>query len=1068
MAEILPDKFKGVLGAYLSQVRTLPNETAKRERFAALLGELYPASKKLMDYAAGAETSIRFDIGAEQKKGRIDTYYGNAVIEFEASLKATGKHAEEQLRNYVAGVWAKEGTKRPLIAISSDGVAWRTYKPSLKGKPTAENVALDQIREFSLTDATLGEFWLWLTIVLFRPAQLHPTAQRFRQDFGATSPAFQYSLDALAQAWRDVRSQKEPGLAFNTWKRYLTVTYGSTPASQAAGEGEISELEHLFLKHTYLASVARLLIWASFSRGKATGDLRTVASQVLSGEYFQALKLANLVEDDFFQWVRRAKAEGVLAPVWERLLVQMGSYDLSALGEDVLKGVYQELVDPADRHELGEFYTPDWLCEVMVGELLPAKGMVSALDPACGSGSFLRALIAHLRRANPSGGDDERLQGILDHVVGIDIHPLAVTISRATYVLALGPLVRAAKRPIYLPVYLADSLFLPTEVRQADLVKGGGLGYEVRFGNRKIIMPNSLVTSADLFDRSIAASAKVAMDHAGSKAESRKSLSAYLSKEVEGFAQHAERDDLLEALWQFTDELADLIRSKENSIWAFIVRNGYRPAMLRARFDFVVGNPPWLSYRYIQDPDYQDEVKKRAVDEYKIAPTHQKLFTQMELATVFLVHALTVFGRKNSRLGFVMPRSVLSSDQHMNLRARSYSAPLRLTAYWDLWGVEPLFNVPACVLFAQRDEASRGSIKDALPIREWGGRLPARDVPWSVAEKTLTYSEKTSRVIFLGDRTAFSTEEGAGKPTEPSRYAGRFRQGATLVPRNFYFVRVKDLKGKPSANALYWAETDPEQAEDAKPPYKDLKFSGQVEGRFLLSTALARHVLPFAVLPPATVVLPVERGVNAPYVRKADELKKDGYREVAAWMARAEKMWKLHNKKGKAGKQTIYERLDFQKELTSQDMSDRHLVLYNAAGTNLVAAHLDREELILPFIVDHKTYWAACDSGAEADYLAAVLNANAVNKAIKPFQSVGLMGEREIHQKVLDLPIPKYKGSEASHRDLAALGAKARAEAAKLVADPAFPASLAQRRAWLRGQLADLLARVDDIVSDLF
>src|SRR2546427_484012 len=95
----------------------------------------------------------------------------------------------------------------------------------------------------------------------------------------------------------------------------------------------------------------------------------------------------------------------------------------------------------------------------------------------------------------------------------------------------------------------------------------------------------------------LAACAKVAVDHAGSKTESRKSLGAYLDKEVEGFAEHPERDDLLQSLWEFTEELADLIRSKENSIWAFIVRNGYRPAMLRSRFDFIVGNPPWLSYR---------------------------------------------------------------------------------------------------------------------------------------------------------------------------------------------------------------------------------------------------------------------------------------------------------------------------------------------------------------------------------------------------------------------------------------------------------------------------------------
>ncbi len=77
------------------------------------------------------------------------------------------------------------------------------------------------------------------------------------------------------------------------------------------------------------------------------------------------------------------------------------------------------------------------------------------------------------------------------------------------------------------------------------------------------------------------------------------------------------------------------------------------------------------------------------------------------------------------------------------------------------------------------------------------------------------------------------------------------------------------------------------------------------------------------------------------------------------------------------------------------------------------------------------------------------------------------MDERDIHKKVLDLPIPKYKGSEPQHRDLAILGAKVRAEAAKLVADPAFPTSLAQRRGWLRERLAYCLAAIDEIVNRL-
>jgi hypothetical protein len=131
-----------------------------------------------------------------------------------------------------------------------------------------------------------------------------------------------------------------------------------------------------------------------------------------------------MVDGDFFQWVRSSKAEEVLAPVWERTLDQMLTYDLARLNQDVLKGVYQELVDPKDRHDLGEYYTPEWLAERVVTELLPASGFVSVLDPSCSSGSFLRATIAYLLAANKEGGEVKRLRAILDNVAGIDIHPV--------------------------------------------------------------------------------------------------------------------------------------------------------------------------------------------------------------------------------------------------------------------------------------------------------------------------------------------------------------------------------------------------------------------------------------------------------------------------------------------------------------------------------------------------------------------------------------------------------------------------------------------------------------------
>ena len=712
---------------------------------------------------------------------------------------------------------------------------------------------------------------------------------------------------------------------------------------------------------------------------------------------------------------------------------------------------------------MGEYYTPDWLCELVVAELMPPTGFVSILDPTCGSGSFLRAAIAHLLRANGNGSDASRLQRVLESVVGIDVHPLAVTISRATYVLALGPLVKAAKRPVQIPVYLADSLFLPAEVKQLKL--GQSSGYEIRFGgDRRVTIPENVIKSADLYDGAIAACTEVALDHAKSNKESPVTLRSYLAKALPALREQKNHEEIVKALWQFTEELAELIRKGRNSIWAFIVRNAYRPAMLKEHFDLIVGNPPWLSYRYIADPDYQAEVKLRAVVEYAIAPKSQKLMTQMELATVFLAHSIATFARDGAQLGFVMPRSVLSADQHDNLRKRTYKAPFRLTGYWDLMGVHPLFKVPCCVLFAERGHP--GTLNDVLETRTWEGKLPAKDLPWSLASDHLQWQTGKGGVIFLGERTALSTAGGRRHPNQPSPYAERFRQGATIVPRNVYFVRIRDLELPIDPERIYWAETDPEQAEDSKPPYRDVRLSGHVEGRFIYCTALARHLLPYVLLEPASVVLPVEWNGSRLEVRTAAELKHNGYREFASWMEKAEKVWDEMRER-KAVRQNLYERLDYQGELTDQHFDARYLVLYNAAGTNLVATWLDRTSLPLPFVVDHKTYVANCDSSEEADYLAAILNSEAVNEAIKPFQSMGLLGERDIHKKVLDLPIPLYSPSDSDHQTIAGLGARARAATANLLVAAEFPKHLAQRRAWVRAQLGYLMAEIDGLVRKL-
>jgi N-6 DNA Methylase len=472
---------------YLMEVKNLANESAKRHQFGTLIGELFPNSLVADYFARGIEKIVRIDLASGGvKAGRIDSYYGNYIIEFENSLKATERKAIEQLKEYTVGIWKEEkGKRRPLVCIASDGIRWKSYVPQIKEgvgeKITSGEIELELLREIELTEQSIGDFYNWIVGLLFREGQLNPTAEMFQMDFGGKSATFRYALQGLRKAWATVGDGAEPELAFETWKQYLSVTYGSLGNGEEGKEESVAEMTTLFLKHTYLATVASLLIWASLAKGKVTRELDEEIAEIISGKFFQAHKIENIVENDFFQWVRLECAEKVLMPEWERILTQLLQYDLSRLNQDVLKGVYQELVDPKDRHDLGEYYTPEWLCEKVVAEVLP-KEVVKVLDPSCGSGSFLRATITHFIEHNKATDAEKMLTDILGNVYGIDIHPLAVIIAKATYVLAIRNLLSGAKRPIQVPVYLADALFLPSEVVQKNLWATGG--YEIRFGDK--------------------------------------------------------------------------------------------------------------------------------------------------------------------------------------------------------------------------------------------------------------------------------------------------------------------------------------------------------------------------------------------------------------------------------------------------------------------------------------------------------------------------------------------------------------------------------------------------------
>ena len=154
-------------------------------------------------------------------------------------------------------------------------------------------------------------------------------------------------------------------------------------------------------------------------------------------------------------------------------------------------------------------------------------------------------------------------------------------------------------------------------------------------------------------------------------------------------------------------------------------------------------------------------------------------------------------------------------------------------------------------------------------------------------------------------------------------------------------------------------------------------------------------------------------------------------------------------------------------------------ILYNTSGTYLTAAMVENKSieleidgqviLINHFITDCKTYYHETENIFVADFLAAFLNSPEIDKLIKPMQSRGLWGPRDIHKKVFDLPIPQFDPGKTEHRQLAEMGEKCRRKVQEWQAEPqnSKGTSIGAVRSKVRMFLKDELNEINQLVKQI-
>lgn len=1008
-----------LVNAYIADIQCAGTESAKKERLIVLLKDLFPGAEAdalIRDFVAGAERGVaNIERATGLGRGQADTQYRSIIIEFERDLGRTGEHARDQLREYLSGNW-NSSVRLEFTLIASDCLTWKVYAPDFESlieleSLRAADIALEEIDAISLAPCAdmqkaleqADALYFFLDRHLFRQQPLPATLDAVRKTFGHTSSVYRAAMRILHALYRQQEHSPAMQTAYKEWHRFLSIAYGRFAASERA-----------FLTQSYLSVLAKILAFVVIEHRDFLDQ--TAIRAILDGTAFQRHNIENFTDDDFFRWTAEPAHFDALKPLFYAIADELAHFDFSAVHEDILKGVYQELVDEDTRHSLGEFYTPDWLCAKIVGEL-GLTGGEKILDPACGSGSFLKAAANELCRLNPK----ITAQELNDSLYGIDIHPLSVQIAKATLLTSLGNKLHAAPRRLSLHIYLANTLLLPNEDVGMRLM---GKHYKLRIANKEVSLAAEIFDDEKEYDNLVFyCDLLVRSDAARHKQKQRPEIESFFRLKL-----GKKETFLLEGAWRIYSALYAAKVEDRDGIWAYVLQNSLRPFFLREKFDVIVGNPPWLTFADVENGEYQEDLRRLA-NLYALKPDTANM-PHLELAALFLAHACNYFMKPGGRLAMVMPRAFFSGGQHEPTR-KGKTRKVTLTQLWNLQDVGPLFKVPTCVLFARRKLRDGAPGPGQLPGRVLSGKLPGHNIPLSSAAPRIREESGVFHLSRLGEATAWTFGERIAL-SGVNPYKSVYRPGATIYPRCFYFVDIDQPYSGSLHNRLLLFKSSQAALKEAKAPWK-ITLQGTASTRFLFRTALANNILPFALNGTRLVLLPLELKKDQAALLTPDQIEQRGEPETAQWFRVAERWWEQQRTERNANT-SMLDYLDWTSKLSSQNINIKFLVLYCATGTNACAAVLTRQSRSeLYFIADHKTYIFSSNNHSEANYLCAYLNAQAVNKAIKPFQTQGQQGERDIHKRILDVPLPLFDADNPDHRELAELGALATQKSAAFV-----------------------------------
>ena len=783
--------------------------------------------------------------------------------------------------------------------------------------------------------------------------------------------------------------------------------------------------DRLFVSHSFLVALARGVIWSM-------SDLQNAPNPL------------DLFGDGFISWI----VQTTIGQEWSKgLLTRINGYDWRMRKGDVLRPLYEEFVNKDDRRDFGEVYTPDWLAELLVREMLDdswCKNSIEAalaeihnneplfgigvLDPACGSGTFLYHAVLRILNHETLYNlpDGVRTQIAARLVNGIDIHPVACEFSRATLLRAL-PCVPSGGTA-NLRVYNGDSLQLQGN-REHSLFKAnkGEVQIISPGGTGTISLPGSFVSRGDL---------AVLVEQFTDTARLRTDLPSHIFNSVETIE---DRQQLAETHQQLTN----IIQREGNSVWAWYITNSVGPyALASHKVNRIVSNPPWVKISKITVRDRHRNLQN-AAQQYGLWQGGQ-VAPHFDIAQLFIKKCREKYLNNPSKdpASWIVKSSAIKTTSWENFR--KWRKDDRISAQTvNMVDVQVFGGGDArrsCLLFdIRKSSLGEAKILDGRCL----GRPPNPESTLDEAIALIEWCEMPPPI-----------------PVGISDYHDRgFRNGATITPKVLTMVDSYI----PADNGTVRVTT---KASIHTPWVGVGQQTFTVKEQWLLPTINSNDVLVFSLMPGERqkAIVPVDLHGNL--------LSHDEVIYNNEW-ARLNDIYVEFRGQGQHTPPTLISQINHLSKLHRQlplvqfdNNAPLLRVLYPSSGDIMRACRCPEGIAIATGGLFHRT----CYSPEEAAYIVGLLNTPVLRKAFKESQTSGRHFQLNPWRKV---PIPQFNQYNELHRELASLTIEAEASAVELLDELTKISKHLPGQLGLSNRIRDRLLkngisnRLDSVVRDL-